>query len=377
MSYFRNGMGRIRIDVSVSNDLLCDNRVDKTCRSLSEYGLEVRLTGKRTKDSPDLNPRPYKCERIRVFFRKNALYYAELNVRLFFKLLFSRQDILWANDLDTLSANFLVSRIKRKPLIFDSHEHFTQVPELKNNPFAQKVWTKIEKYCVSGLKYVVTVCNPIREYFKDRYGVEAVVVRNMPLKRERQDAFTPAEDKENVVVWQGAVNVERGLEELCEAFKWINAKLYIIGQGDIRDELERHVEKEGLGDRIRFFGRLPFEEMMSITEKAKLGVSIDKDTNMNYAVSLPNKIFEYIHCSVPILASPLREIKPIIEKYETGEFIRSYDSKDLSMQINGLISDNEKLNRYAENCRSASEDLTWQKEEKKIFRLIDKVLQER
>lgn len=370
-------MGKIRIDVSVSNDLLCDNRVDKTCRSLSEYGLEVRLTGKRTKDSPDLNPRPYKYERIKVFFGKNALYYAELNTRLFFKLLFSRQDILWANDLDTLLANFLVSRIKRKPLIFDSHEHFTQVPELKNNPFAQKVWTKIEKFCVSGLKYVVTVCNPIKEYFKDRYGVEAVVVRNMPLKRKRQDAFTPAEEKENVVVWQGAVNVERGLEELCEAFKWINAKLYIIGQGDIRDELERHVEKEGLGERIRFFGRLPFEEMMSLAEKAKLGVSIDKDTNMNYAVSLPNKIFEYIHCSVPILASPLREIKPIIEKYETGEFIRSYDSKDLSMQINGLISDNEKLNRYAENCRSASEDLTWQKEEKKIFGLIDRVLQEK
>ncbi len=370
-------MGEVRIDVSVSNDLLCDNRVDKTCRSLLEYGLEVRLIGKRTKDSPILNQRPYKCGRIKVFFRKNALYYAELNVRLFFRLLFSRQDILWANDLDTLLANFLVSRIKHKPLIFDSHEHFTQVPELKNNPFAQKVWTKIEKSCVSRLRYVVTVCNPIKEYFKDRYGVEAVVIRNMPLKRKRQNAFIPAEKKEDIVVWQGAVNVERGLEELCEAFRWVNAKLYIVGKGDIKTKLERHVEKKGLGDRIRFFGRLPFEEMMSLTEKAKLGISIDKDTNMNYAVSLPNKIFEYIHCSVPVLASPLREIKPIIEKYETGEFIRSYDSKDLSMQINELISDNEKLNRYAENCRSASEDLTWQKEEKKIFGLIDRILQER
>ena len=137
-----------RICVSVSNDLMCDNRVDKTCQSLAGCGLEVRLLGRRFSSSPLLEKRAYDCRRLRVWCRKNFLYYAELNLRLFFYLLFTRQNLLWANDLDTLLPNFLVAKLKRIPLIFDSHEHFTQVPELKDNPFAQKVWKAVDTLCV-------------------------------------------------------------------------------------------------------------------------------------------------------------------------------------------------------------------------------------
>lgn len=362
-----------KICVSVSNDLLCDNRVWKTCKSLSDAGLSVKLIGRAFSDSPELPKQTYECKRLKIRFRKNILYYAELNLKLFFHLLFSKQDILWANDLDTLLPNWLVAKLKRKPLIFDSHEHFTQVPELKENPFAQKVWKKIESLCIKGCDAVFTVCNPIKDYFKSEYGVESLIVRNIPSKTAINTTRIASKDKENILVWQGAVNVERGLEELCEAMQYVNGELNIMGVGDIKTDLETMANTLGIEDKVHFLGRLPFEQMMNETKKAKLAISIDKPTNGNYAISLPNKIFEYIDASVPVLVSPLQEIEPIVRNFKTGVFINSYDPTELAKQINELLSNDSLLDSLAENCRIAAQEFCWENEEERIVETIKRL----
>lgn len=362
-----------KICVSVSNDLLCDNRVWKTCKSISASGLSVKLIGRAFSDSPELPKQTYECKRLKIRFRKNILYYAELNLKLFFHLLFSKQDILWANDLDTLFPNWLVAKLKHKPLIFDSHEHFTQVPELKANPFARKVWKKIEKLCIKGCDAVFTVCNPIKDYFKSEYGVDCLVVRNIPSKTAINTTRIASKDKENILVWQGAVNVERGLEELCEAMKYIDAKLIIMGQGDIKSDLETMAKTLGIEDKVHFLGRLSFEKMMNETVKAKLAISIDKPTNGNYAISLPNKIFEYIDAAVPVLVSPLQEIEPIVRNFKTGVFINSYDPTELAKQINELLSNDSLLDSLAENCRIAAQEFCWENEEERIVETIKRL----
>jgi glycosyltransferase involved in cell wall biosynthesis len=363
-----------RICVSVSNDLLCDNRVDKTCNSLTKCGLSVKLIGRKFKDSPSLTSRPYQCKRLGVCFKNNIVYYAELNIRLFFYLIFSKQDFLWANDLDTLLPNYLVAKIKHKPLIFDSHEHFTEVPELKNNPFAKKVWKSIEKHCIKGCDAVFTVCNPIKDYFKKEYSVECEILRNIPSKTYINEDITTSANKDNILVWQGAVNVERGLEELCEAMLYIDAQLIIMGDGDIKGVLKKRVKELNIENKVKFLGRLPFKEMIKNTKLSKLAISIDKPTNGNYSISLPNKIFEYISCSIPVLVSPLQEIKHIVDNYHTGIYIKSYEPKELAKQINEILSDNQTLDLISDNCRKAAKELSWENEEKKLFNTIKNII---
>ena len=133
--------------VSVTNDLVTDNRVNRTCSVLKSLGFRVVLVGRKLKQSSEIS-RSYECKRFRMFFKKGVLFYSFYNLRLFFFLLFRRVDLLYANDLDTLLPNYLVSKIKRVPLIYDSHELFTEVPELQNAPFKKAVWTKIEKYII-------------------------------------------------------------------------------------------------------------------------------------------------------------------------------------------------------------------------------------
>src|SRR6478735_10941986 len=117
-----------KIIVSVSNDLSTDQRVKKVCAYLHANGFEVVLLGRKLKNSLEITDRPYKTKRFNLWFNKGALFYANLNIRLFFYLLFHKSDWLLANDLDTLPANYY-ARGKRV-LVYDTHEIFCEVPEL-------------------------------------------------------------------------------------------------------------------------------------------------------------------------------------------------------------------------------------------------------
>ena len=111
---------------------------------------------------------PEKHKLLRLMFNKGPLFYAEYNIRLFFFLLFKKVDILVANDLDTLPANYLISRIRKKILVYDSHEYFTEVPELVGRDFVRRVWSGIEKRILPKIKYSYTVCESIARIYSEK-----------------------------------------------------------------------------------------------------------------------------------------------------------------------------------------------------------------
>ena len=86
-----------KVIVSVTNDLATDQRVHKVCVYLHNKGCKVTLVGRRLSNSMPMQ-RPYKFKRMRLFFSKGALFYAEYNKRLFLYLLFRKVDVLVANE---------------------------------------------------------------------------------------------------------------------------------------------------------------------------------------------------------------------------------------------------------------------------------------
>src|SRR3989338_2252762 len=153
-------MNKQKVILSVTNDLVTDQRVNRVCNSLLNLNYEVLLVGRQLKNSLPVN-RKYPTKRFNLLFNKGFLFYANYNVRLFWLLLFSKSTLLWSNDLDTLPANYLVSKLKGIKLVYDSHEYFTEVPELVNRPKIQKIWLSIEQWIFPKLKNVITVSNQI------------------------------------------------------------------------------------------------------------------------------------------------------------------------------------------------------------------------
>lgn len=366
-----------KIIVSVTNDLSTDQRVDRVCNTLQQHGFEVLLVGRELVNSKPLHLRAYQTHRMKLWFEKGFLFYASFNISLFFFLLFAKADVLLANDLDTLPANFLCSKIKSQILVYDSHEYFTGVPEIQNRPFVKETWKAYEKFILPKIKYAYTVNESIAKLYKDEYNIDFAVVRNLPLIKQnkaktktRKELGLP-EDKKIIVLQGSGINVDRGAEEAVQAMEFVdNAVLMIIGSGDVIDVLKEMSEQPGIKGKVIFKGKLPYAEMLEYTANSDLGISFDKDTNINYRFSLPNKIFDYIQCGIPVLASRLPEIEKVIDQHKVGDFIENHEPKHIAAKMGEMLSDKEKEAEWKRNCEAAAKVLNWNNEEKKVLEIF-------
>jgi len=379
--------------VSVTNDLTTDQRVDRTCQALLKAGYTVLLTGRIRPNSKSLVIRNYRTRRLRLLFDKGPLFYAEFNVRLFLFLLFHPSNLLVSNDTDTLPANFLAHKLlllshslnkllfKRKKtvqhsLLHDCHEYFTGVPELNKRKTVTAIWKWIEDRIFPKLQHVIAVNNSVAELYIQKYGIKIEVVRNVPFRKDPSGYPSKHQpdirEGQKIILYQGAVNIDRGIEEAILAMQYLktDALLIIAGTGDIFLKLQHFISNLGLQDKVRLTGPIPFQELHALTSAADLGLSIEKDVSINYRYCLPNKFFDYIQARVPTLVSPFPEIKAIVDQYQVGTYLESHDPEKLASQIDQILNDDKKLKFYKTNLELAASVLCWENEEGALLKVI-------
>lgn len=355
---------RKRIYIAVTNDLVTDNRVHKIASTLIKSGAKVTLIGRIKNDNTPLTDRQYKTIRFNMVFKKGFLFYKSFNIRLFFFLLFNRFDIVVANDLDTLPGCFIAVLLKRKKLVYDSHEYFTEVPELVNRKFPKSVWQFIEKLLLPRVKYSYTVSESIAETYNEKYGISMRVVRNVPYCIGNIITDGVKEKNQRIILYQGSLNMGRGLEQMIDAMEFVeNTVFRIIGDGDIVDELKQRVTHKGLENKVELIGRIPFENLFEETCKADLGIALEENIGLNYYYALPNKLFDYIQARVPVLVSPFPEMQKIIRKYDIGTVYNHQDPQSLAKKINEIFEFTNRYQKWKENTDKAALDLCWEKEE--------------
>ncbi|MCX7954816.1 MAG: glycosyltransferase [Bacteroidales bacterium] len=363
--------------ICCTNDLLTDKRVNRTCMTFLEENYNVILVGRKLKHSKNLK-RPYKTCRFKLLFNKKFLFYAEYNIRLFFYLIIKRPFLVVANDLDTLPACYLASKLTNAKLVYDSHEYFTEVPELNNRKFVKKIWLFIEKSIIPKLKNAITVCDSIANIYFEKYGIEFNVIRNIPEYRENKKLkydFTKdfGNNAKYILLYQGALNIGRGLEKLIQSIKYLPEEyvIAIIGSGDIEKKLTNIVEENNLTNRIKFYGRIDVNDLPYYTSGATVGFSLEQNISKNYYFALPNKIFDYIHANVPVICSNFPEMENIISTYNCGITVDSNISpEDLAEVIKKLIENKRLYDLLKENCEKASKDLNWNTEKEKLKKII-------
>jgi glycosyltransferase involved in cell wall biosynthesis len=338
--------------------------------ALQEEGWDVLLVGRRLPQSPEMDFRPYPTRRFKLWFHKGPLFYLNYNIRLFIFLLSNRFDVAFSNDLDTLPANFIASRLKNAKLVYDSHEYFTGVPELAERKFVKGIWKTLERIFLPSVKYLFTVNNSIAELYRKEYNVNFKVMRNVPLL-QKMEFISKAEGRKKyglpadqfIYILQGSgINILRGAEEAVEAMQYLEySTLLILGGGDVLNLLKEKVKQLSLSDKVIFKPRMSYQEMMQHTQCADVGLTLDKDTNINYRFSLPNKLFDYIHAGIPVLASDLPEIRKVVEVYKIGLITDTHDPKSLS-GIMKKMNDPLLLAKWQAALPIAAKELNWDKE---------------
>lgn len=326
----------------------------------------MTVVGRLLPDSAPLSERPYQTHRMRLLFRKGKLFYLEYNLRLFLYLLVRPVDILNANDLDTLLANFLVARLRGKRLVYDSHEYFTEVPELIHRPRTRAVWLRLERWLFPKLESVYTVNGSLARLYQEQYQVPVQVIRNVPFSRPLPSPVV----KDRVLLYQGALNLGRGIELMIAAMAYLpDCQLWLVGKGDLFETLQEQATATGYVERIRFWGFVPLEELAKITQQARIGLSLEEDLGANYRYASPNKVYDYIQAGVPVLVSDLPEMRATVETYEVGEILAPEEREPqvLARRLLAMLAEEESYAQWQRACLRAARELNWEQEKQKLL----------
>lgn len=351
-----------RVIICSTSDYAADYRLYKTTLSLTQLGFDVVRVGRQKKGH--LHQEAEGIRLMKLLFDKGPLFYLEMNTRLFLLLAFARCHIIYSVDLDTLPGCRLAAMLRRKKLVFDSHEYFPEMPELKERLLIRSSWIQLERMFVPGIHLGITVCQSIADIYKDKYGLPFYVVRNIPLeKRTQPSSDTSSSTRPFTLLYQGALNEGRGLEPMIEAMQYLpQCRLVIVGDGTITKQVKELVNQKDLNDRVLFEGKRPFDELPAYMANSDLGLVLLENKGLNYYYSLPNRLFDFIQAGLPILAMAFPEMAAIVKGYDVGLCMDNMEPDKLVQVIDQLSKAPEKLAYWQKNMSTAALELTWERE---------------
>lgn len=358
-------MPKRNIIVAVTSDIYTDIRVQKVASFLVEKGENVLIVGRKTSEF-ELKV-PFKTKRFKLVFNTSFLFYLEYNLRFFFYGLFRKVDLIVSNDLDTLLACSLLAKIKRVPVIYDSHEYFTESVGLQGREKVRNIWMKMEERFLPKVSKAYTVSEPIAEAYKSKYGIDFKLVRNFPSLTHfpipTHKTFFPSK---KVILYQGVFNPNRGLEETIKAISFLSDEFLFVlaGYGELEPDLKALVQQLGLQNRVIFTGKLPYAEMMQYTYQAFVGIALEAPVGKSFEYSLPNKVFDYIHASLPFISLGTPEVRKIIDKEDVGIIIKDNQPQTIANAIISLSNDSVRYEQIKRNQQAVKQNYTWENETK-------------
>lgn len=361
-----------KLSFTVTTDLVYDQRMQRICNSLSTAGFDVCLIGRKLPDSKSISSQNFRQKRLPCWFHTGKLFYIEYNIRLFFELLFLKTDVLTAIDLDTMLPNYVVSRLRRLPLVYDAHEYFSELPEVVTRPRIKKIWEFVARCTIPHATAAYTVGDALAEIFTKRYQIPFKTVRNIPRQLEKKRAENRSIEGEKILLYQGVLNVGRGLPELILAMRHLkNVQLWLAGEGDLSERLRQLVASEGLSEKVQFLGYVLPADLKKLTDRAYLGINLLENLGLNYYYSLANKFFDYLHAEVPSLNPAFPEYLHLLSAYQTGITVSDLAPETIAAAIKTLLDDEEKYAFLQAECRRAAEKLHWQAEAQELIAIYE------
>jgi glycosyltransferase involved in cell wall biosynthesis len=363
-----------RVLLAVTNDLTHDQRVHRIATTLTTAGWLVTVVGRRRRESVPLEDRLYNTFRLRLLFRKGKLFYLEFAFRLFWWMMRNpKQTIICANDLDTLLPCWLVARLRGSRIAYDSHEYFTEVPELKDRVVTKQLWLWLEKWLLPRVDVMYTVNSAIAGLYGGNYQRTVHVVRNLPLKQHVPPAPPKVPNAPFILLYQGMVNVSRGVDLMIRTLVELpNCELWVAGGGDVLGPMKALAEELGVAKRVKFYGMVKLEQLPALTRQAHIGLSLEEDRGLNYRLATPNKIVDYLQAGIPVIVSDLPLMSALVLDWQVGRVLSIRTPKALSLLIEELLVPDAYL-ACANKARIAAQTLNWEAEQATLLSIYNEL----
>jgi glycosyltransferase involved in cell wall biosynthesis len=302
--------------------------------------------------------------------------------------------LVWANDLPTLYPAWRLSVHFDCPLVYDSHEIYIETLNQffpRNAKGIKQIIYKLilflmrlhgremERNMLKKVDFFITVNESILEYFRKNYDVKnGNVIMNLPnFSNQPENTIDYRKiynwDKsDTILIYQGVLNEGRGLRTLLESLERMSNKfkLIIVGDGPLRIDLEKICEEKKIKNRVKFEGKVCLNDLKRYTSGADIGINLLEDFNLSKKMASPNKLFEYIHAEIPILATNTIENAKVLFKYQVGELVEN----NIISIIKGIneINENFEIKERNNVFDLAKKEYSWENQEENIKNLLNK-----
>lgn len=212
----------------------------------------------------------------------------------------------------------------------------------------------------------------------EKWGIQASkssIVLNVPDEEIFNPESSSPKEREHdnfQIVTHGSLLEQYGVQTLIKAVPLLvphipDLKVEVVGDGEYRPKLEQLVKELHLEDYMHFTGFVPMESIPDHILKADVGV-------ISILISMvPNKLFEYIALSTPVVSSDFPAIRACFDSnmvmyFETG------NEKDLASCILELYRDPARSAALSTSALAAYQELRWKHQQYEYIKVFEKMM---
>jgi glycosyltransferase involved in cell wall biosynthesis len=272
--------------------------------------------------------------------------------------------LVHANDYNTMWIGVAAKLLRRSRLVYDCHELWAD----RNGRPEWRSWLiACEALFVRFADITITTSPGYAAAIAARYRVTPpVLVRNIPARgaARHRDGSHAVGGRRPLAIYLGGVMPGRGLEQAIEALARVpELDLRMIGPGRdaYRDALARRARAAGVADRVALHQAVAPGEVVAALLDGALGLMLIQPICRSYELTLPNKLFEYAAAGLPILASDLPVIGPLVRAEAIGEVVPAADIELIARAMRRLAGPSVNA-EVRERVRAFAQRVTWEQE---------------
>jgi len=267
-----------------------------------------------------------------------------------------------------------LGRRQRAPVVYDARDIYLDAGNLArlSGPMRWLVG-RAERGWARRASRVITVNRPYAEVMAGRWRVdEPLIVMNCSYRYEppspRAHRFHDAlglDPTTRVVVYQGGFSRDRGIEQLIAAIADVpDATLVLLGYGSLQAELDRVAADPATGGRVRILPAVPPTELLDWIASADVVAMPIQPTTLNHRLTTPNKLFEALAAGVPVVASDLPGMAPIVRETGCGVLVDPTDPTPIAAALREVLATPpDEMTEWRARCSEAArETYNWERQ---------------